>query len=129
MNENTKMEDLTPAEEKEVPEVKEDITVFGKVDRFIVNSRKAKAEKKAARAEAKEAKKAEKETSSDEKKKINWTLIGIVGAAAAGAIGTAVAMTNLHEDESYELDENSVTIEDAKPAQEGSISENATEET
>ena len=98
---------------QEVVETTEELTVFGKLDRKIVETRKAKAAKKAEKAKAKEAKKAEKaDASSKDKKKINPKVAIAGGAPALVTLGGVIAKVA--------IDKSGATAEpeDGAPAEE-----------
>jgi len=88
-------EAVKPAEV--VPE-KEEITVFGKIDRKIVDRRNAKAAKKAEKEQKKAEKAKEKENSeTKEKKKFPWTAVAIAGTALLSAGGALLVKSEIDE--------------------------------
>ena len=88
-------EAMKPAEV--VPE-KEEITVFGKIDRKIVDRRNAKAAKKAEKEQKKAEKAKEKENSeTKEKKKFPWTAVAIAGTALLSAGGALLVKSEIDE--------------------------------
>ncbi len=103
--------------QENVKETKEEMTVFGKIDRWIVGTKTAHAEKKANKAKEKAEKKAKKEETSTEekpKKKVPWKAIGIVAAVAAGAgLKTGADHLLARMNTEYELADGDVTMETA----------------
>ena len=87
-------EAVKPAEV--VPE-KEEITVFGKIDRKIVDRRNAKAAKKAEKEQKKAEKAKEKENSETKEKKFPWTAVAIGVTALLSAGGALLVKSEIDE--------------------------------